>query len=551
MDKLLFLIGISIVLGSISGRIFARLGIPQVVGYISIGIVGIMVGTVTHAVSPLDIRHLEPVSLVALSIIGFSIGGELRKETFRKHGSAFLMVLVSEGMMAAFLVTFFVGLASCPWGRITDLSLLNILASGNWPLAILLGAIASATAPAATVDVLWEYKSRGLLTTTVMAIVALDDGLALLLYGVASSVVVLLTGGKEITLLQTLTDPIYHIFGSIALGIAVGAGLAVGLRALKSREVILPFCVGALLFIISTCNYLDLDLILASMSAGVALVNLEPARSKEAFNQMSRFAPPIYVVFFVLVGARLQLKTMAGWVIVIALAYVTGRTAGKFLGAYLGSKWAGMPAAVRKYLGYCLFSQAGVAIGLAIVASHKLPHETGQAIILVITATTFLVQIIGPPSVKFAIKKADEVGRDVTEEDLLASFSVKDVMDPNPPSLKAHAPLSEVLAAAAASDSLYLPVVDSESRLMGVISFLDIKNIFAMQDLGGLLLAYDLMTNRVPVTDGDARLYDAMEKMKQEDPQAQGRSPVDGLMSRKRRSFLQSSRMKKTENSSA
>lgn len=191
MDKLILLIGIAIILGSMGGRLFARMGIPQVVGYISIGIVGIIVGTVTSVVSPLDIRHLEPVSLVALSIIGFSIGGELKKQTFREHGSGFLTVLLCEGITAALLVTLLVGLASCPWGRIGQLPFLSVLSLGNWPLAVLLGAIASATAPAATVDVLWEYKSRGMLTTTVLAIVALDDGLALLLYGVASSVVAL------------------------------------------------------------------------------------------------------------------------------------------------------------------------------------------------------------------------------------------------------------------------------------------------------------------------------------------------------------------------
>jgi len=516
LDKLILLIGIAITLGSIGGRLFARLGIPQVVGYISIGIAGIMVGTLTKVISPMDIRHLEPVSLVALSIIGFSIGGELKRETLRRHGSGFLIILASEGITSALMVTLLVWLASCPWGRITSLPFLDVLASGNWPLAILLGAIASATAPAATVDVLWEYRSRGLLTTTVLAIVALDDGLALLLYGVASSVLAPLTG-EEITFLQSLAEALYHIFGSIALGMLVGASLGFGLRRLKSRDVILPVCVGMLLFIIGICNYLDLDLILTSMSAGIAFVNIEPTQSKDAFDQMSRFAPPIYVLFFVLVGARLHLKTMAAGIIFLALAYVIARTAGKFLGAYLGSRWAGMPPAVRKYLGWCLFSQAGVAIGLAIVASHRLPHDTGQAIILIITATTFLVQIIGPPSVKFAIKRAHEAGRNVTEGDLLASFTVRDVMDPKPQAMRPHASLSEVLAVAAEIDSLYFPVVDSESRLMGVISFLDIKNIFAMQDLGSLVLAYDLMTDRVPVTQGETKLYDAMERMKRED----------------------------------
>jgi Kef-type K+ transport system membrane component KefB/CBS domain-containing protein len=517
MEKLILLIGIAIILGSVGGRVFARLGIPQVVGYIVIGIVGIIVGgTLIHVVSPLDIRHLEPVSLIALSIIGFNIGGELRKDIFQKHGSKFLVVLVCEGITAALLVTFLTGLVSCPWSRIADLSLLEVLGRGNWPLAILLGAIASATAPAATVDVLWEYRTRGILTTTVLAIVALDDGLALLLYGFASSIADLFREGQGTSFVGTLAEPLYSIFGSLILGAIVGAAFGIAFRRLQNRDMVLPICVGGLFSIIGLCGYLHLDLILTSMSAGVALVNVEPTRSQDAFEQVSRFAPPIYVLFFVLVGARLQPKSMAGWMIILALAYVIGRTAGKFLGAYLGSRMAGMPEQVQKYLGWCLFSQAGVAIGLAIIASHDLEHQTAQAIILIITATTFLVQIIGPPSVKFAVKRAGEVGRDVREEDLLSSFIVGDVMDPNPPFLKPHAPLSEVLQVAAPSDSLYFPVLDHKSRLMGMISFLDIKRIFAMDDLGSLVLAYDLMVNRVPVTLPNVTLYEAMERMKQE-----------------------------------
>jgi Kef-type K+ transport system membrane component KefB len=294
-------------------------------------------------------------------------------------------------------VTILTGLVTCPWRELADGSIIHVLSHGNWSLALLFGAIASATAPAATVDVLWEYKTRGILTTTVLAIVALDDGLALLLYGFASSVADLLSGKAGFSLMTALNKPLYEILGSVILGAIVGSAYVAVLRVFYSREIILPLCIGSLLFIIGICHYLDLELILAAMSSGVMVVNLAPRRSREAFDQLARFAPPIFVLFFVLVGARLQPKARAGWMIVLAAAYVVGRTAGKFLGAYFGSKWGGLPAKVRKYLGFCLFSQAGVAIGLAILATHRFPNATAQSIILVITATTFLVQIIAPP----------------------------------------------------------------------------------------------------------------------------------------------------------
>jgi len=516
MDRFILLIGIAVILGSIGGRIFARLRVPQVVGYIIIGVLAILVGGVWfHDITAEDIKQLEPISLFALAIIGFSVGGELKKEVFQKHGKGFVIVLLCEGLAAALFVTILTGLVTCPWSKLSGGSVLKVIAHGNWSLALLLGAIASATAPAATVDVLWEYKSRGILTTTVMAIVALDDGLALLLYGFASSAADLLSGGAAFSLMNALGRPLYHILGSIILGALVGSAYAVFLRLFYSREMILPLCIGGLLGIIGICHYLRLDLILAAMSSGVMVVNLAPRRSREAFDQLARFAPPIFVLFFVLVGAHLQLKAMAAWMIVVAVAYVVGRTTGKFLGAYVGSKWGGLPATVRKYLGFCLFSQAGVAIGLAIFATHRFPYATAQSIILVVTATTFLVQIIGPPSVRFAVIRAGEVGKDVNEEDLLDSYRVNEIMDSEPPVLKRDATLKQVFQTAAESESLYYPVVDEASHPIGIISFLEIKQFFMTGGLERLVLACDLMTDILAVTAPEDRLIEALEKMKE------------------------------------
>jgi len=515
MDRLILIIGIAAILGSFGGRIFARFRIPQVVGYIVTGVLAIVIGGVwLKAITPQDIQKLEPISLLALAIIGFSIGGELKKEVFEKYGKKLIIVLLCEGIMAAIGVTLLTGLITCPWPMLHNNGIEYVLLNGNWSLAILLGAIASATAPAATVDVLWEYKTLGILTTTVMAIVALDDGLALLLFGFASSLVDLMTGQGGLSLLAAIGKPFYDIFGSIVLGALAGSALAVVLRFFFNQEIILPLCVGSLLAIIGVCNFLDLDLILAAMSCGVTVANLVPRKSKEAFNQLSRFAPPIFVLFFVLVGARLQPKAMEAWMIVLAVAYLIGRTGGKFLGAYLGAKWGGMPEKVQKYLGFCLFSQAGVAVGLAILAGHKLPQDTAQSIILVITATTFLVQIIGPPSVRFAVLRADEVGKDVTEEDLLASHQVRDFMDPNPPVFKINAPLKLVLHTAAESDALFYPVVDEKEQLKGIISFLE---IFVEEGLEDIVVAGDLMEKVHAVIVPEARLVDALAKMREED----------------------------------
>jgi Kef-type K+ transport system membrane component KefB len=164
MNRFVLLIGIAVILGSIGGRIFVRLRIPQVVGYVAIGICAIFVGGAWfHAISAQDIQRLEPISFIALAIIGFSIGGELKKEVFKRHGKSFIIVLLCEGIAAALCVALLTGLVTCPWNEVAGHSITWVMAHGNWPLGILFGAIASATAPAATVDVLWEYKTRGIL----------------------------------------------------------------------------------------------------------------------------------------------------------------------------------------------------------------------------------------------------------------------------------------------------------------------------------------------------------------------------------------------------
>ena len=162
---------------------------------------------------------------------------------------------------------------------------------------------------------------------------------------------------------------------------------------------------------------LDLSLILTSMTMGLYLTNIHPHRNEAVFETIKAFAPPVYILFFVFVGARLQiglLKEMG----IIGILYVLGRTAGKWTGAYFGATLSRAPDAVRKYLGFALFSQAGVAVGLALDAYQHFQSmgargvEMGSTIINIIAATTFLVQIIGPPSVKFAISRAGEITRE-------------------------------------------------------------------------------------------------------------------------------------------
>jgi Kef-type K+ transport system membrane component KefB len=392
---ILFTLGLIMALGLAGGRFFERFGIPQVVGYIVVGVV--LGDSALHFLPVKTLDDLSPLTSIALSFIGFMVGGELKYALFQKYGKQFFSILLFEGLLAMLLVSTFV-----------------ILLTKNIPLGILLGALSSATAPAATVDVLWEYQSKGPLTSTILAIVALDDGLALFLYGFAFAFANALVQGGGLSVKIMLLQPLIEIFGSLLLGILIALIIDHVLRWIKTRDDQLVINVSAILLASGIAQYFDLSLILTNMAVGLTLTNLHPDRNESNFEIVKEFVPPIYIIFFLFVGARLQLGLLSSMGI-LGILYVLGRTIGKWVGAFLGATVSGAPPVVRKYLGFALFSQAGVAIGLALdIYQHfgqfgPAGEHLGHTVINVIAATTLLVQIIGPLSVKFAISKAGEI----------------------------------------------------------------------------------------------------------------------------------------------
>ena len=503
--NLLLLLGIAAFGGTIGAKIFQKLRIPQVVGYIVIGI--ILGSSGFNIISSKTVQYFSPFNMFALGIIGFMIGGELKIEVFRKYGTQFIIILLTEGLFAFFIVTILCTLA----GKIF---MPNVTWKFSLALGLLLGAISSATAPAATVDVLWEYKTRGALTRAVLAIVALDDGLALLLYGIVASIAGILTGTQHDTAAKAILMPVYEIFGAIGVGVATAIVLVFLMRYIIEAGQVLTFTISSVLLTIGLSMALNVDSILAAMAFGATIANFRPRRSLDTFKMMETFAPPIYVLFFVLVGARLQIASMQLWAIVLAAVYVIGRTAGKMSGAWFGSVISKAPTVLRKYLGLCLFSQAGVAIGLAILASQKFEGQVGQTIILIITSTTFLVQIIGPPCVKLGVKLAGEVGLNVTEEDLIRRYKVKDVMDTNPPVIREEMLLDEILNIFTKTDSLYYPVVNTQMAVKGIITVPAIRDTFAYQNVANWLLAIDIAQPTIDKTTPHTPLAEALEYMK-------------------------------------
>jgi len=504
--NIILLMGMAIFFGTAGARIFQKFHIPTVVGYV---VIGLLIGeSGLNLIGRDTVGTLSSFNTFALGIIGFMIGGELRRDVFKKFGKQFFIILCSEGITAFILVA--VLSASIAWYFTENLQT-------SIAMALVLGAIASATAPAATVSVLWEYKTRGPLTSTVLAVVALDDALSLLLYGFASSIAAAVIGRTDGSILMTILMATLEIAGAVILGILAGLLLSFVLKRIKEPDKALAFTVSSVLLVIGLSIALKLGSILAAMILGATIANLAPRRRQSAFELVEKFAPPIYVLFFVLAGAHLVLHEVTGWMIVMILVYLIGRTAGKFFGSWFGARQSKAPDAVRRYLGLCLLSQAGVAIGLAIISSQLFAGQIGHAIIVIVMTTTFVVEVFGPMFVRLGVKKAGEIGLNITEEDLIRTYSVADVMDTKVPVISAGTSLSEVIKVVGSTDNFYYSVVDSDKKLIGAITLDGIRNTFATQELNDWLVALDIAEPITAKVTPDIALAEAFEKAKQLD----------------------------------
>jgi NhaP-type Na+/H+ or K+/H+ antiporter len=447
---------------------------------------------------------LQPFNYFALGLIGFLVGGELKKEIFDKYGRKLVRILLCEGIAPFILVGLVVGVSAS-------------MLFGDWKigcaLALLMGAIASATDPATTTNVLNEYKTRGPLTATILGIVALDDALALSLFILASSIAARLIGQTSGGLLSMIIHPIYEIGGAVAIGIASGFTLSKILRRPIEKERTLAYSIGTVLFVTGLSLAISVDMLLAVMTLGVVVVNFTPRKSKEVFRLVEEFTPPIFVLFFVLVGAKLNLRYITLPILFLVAAYILGTAAGKMAGAYIGARTSKAPKTVVKYLPFSLFSQAGVAIGLSILAAHYFPGSVGNTLVVIITATTFISQIAGPLFTKVAIIKAGEAGLNITEEDLVQQTKAEDVMDKNPPIIYENISLLEILRIFSQNANLYYPVVDKERALCGIITVDNIKQTVMDADASALILAHDLMEPAVAKIGPEAPMQEAKELM--------------------------------------
>lgn len=500
VPHIIFLLGLMMFFGSFGGRIFQKFKIPQVVGYI---VIGIIIGASGFKVLGDNlISALNPISTIALSLIGFLVGAELKIDVIKKYGKQFVGILIGETTVPFLVVCIFTGTAS-------------YLITKNVPYAVsiglLLGAICTATAPAATTDVLKEFRTKGPLTTTTLGIVAMDDAFALVAYTIAAAISSPMLEGKAVPVLAQLGAIAYEIFGSIILGLAVGFILTKIISGMMSDDGrVLGFSLGTIFLCTGVCELavfkagpvtLEFDHIMAAMTVGFYITNFSLPKTKNLFKLIDKYTPPIYVLFFVTVGAKLNVWKLKPLFILIAILYVTGRTIGKSIGAKLGAWITKAPPTVGKYLPFCLLSQAGVAIGLSTAAGNDFKNTIGTEIMLIITATTFIVQIIGPICVKYGVTKAGEVGLDVNAEDIMKKAVVGDVKvnGENICSEKSYSIVSEsdmvgsIINSFSHHENLNYAVKGENGKIAGQINLTHLKETMQMGEFGRFLLAMDIM----------------------------------------------------------
>lgn len=399
----MILLGVVLILGILSSTFLRRAKIPKVVGFILVGIV--LGPSVLGIVHEEFLEASRSIIDVALAFIAFLIGGSLRWSRIRNLGRTIFSIAFFEAE-GAFIMTSAVLYATFP------LLLENPTSLANWQfysvLSLVLGAIATATAPAAVLATIHEVRAKGSLTTTILAVVAVDDSLALFNFILVGSLSGVILGFEHVGMTEVLIGGALDIGGAVLLG-AVSAGALMLIEARipgRSSKSILTLGVSILVF--GLAKEMGQDGLLAVMMLGIVFANFCESFD-EVYEELSEHLEEIiFTLFFVLSGAHLDFHILAS-VPLLTFVYVSARITGKMSGAYLGAALSTEESTIRRYTGLALLPQAGVAIGLALSFSSG-PHleEFGRILLNVIIAAVAVNELIGPVMVRYALKRAGE-----------------------------------------------------------------------------------------------------------------------------------------------
>lgn len=383
MDFALVLIalGALFLVGLAADAIGHRTRLPRVTLLL---ICGLVAGEAGLDIIPADLQALYDIlSVTALTMVAFLLGNTLTVAKLRRHGRAILSVSLMVVVASVVLVA-------------TGLWLLGVPA----PVAIILGAIATATDPAATQDALRQSGARGAFPDLVRGIVAVDDAWGLFTFALAMVVAGGIAGGLE---LSHLGHALWEIVGALALGLLIGLPAAHLTGRLAAGEPQLTEALGVVFLTAGLALLAEVSFLLTGMMAGTVIAN-RAHHHERAFHEIEHIQWPFMILFFVLAGASLEADRIAAFGL-IGAAYVGLRIAGRLAGGWIGGALAGAPAAHRPWYGVALLPQAGVAVGMALIAAQRFPAEADLILGLTI-ATTVIFEVIGPLATGLAARRA-------------------------------------------------------------------------------------------------------------------------------------------------
>lgn len=390
--EILLIVAAAMAAGLVLSRLMKILNLPNVTGFL---IAGVLIGPfVFNFVTEESIKSLKLLTTTALGFIAFSIGGEFKLNFLKKLGKQIIVITLAQALTTVALVI---------------AALLLIPGENRVPRALLLGAIAAATAPAATLLVVRQYKARGPVTDTLLPVTAFDDAIGLMIFSVCLALAIAFSSGKGMTVQTVLLEPLREIGLSLLVGGVTGALLAGSMRFFRSNANRLCLMIAAVFACVALSEKWDLSSLLTCMMLGAVFANLRKD-SVRVLELVDAWTPGLFMLFFVFSGAELDFSILPA-VGVTGVVYLIARSVGKYSGSYFGAALSGAEKTVKHYLGITLLPQAGVAIGMAqmVAASPDLPYELARQVVTVALFATLVYELVGPVLTKIALKKAGEI----------------------------------------------------------------------------------------------------------------------------------------------
>jgi Kef-type K+ transport system membrane component KefB len=401
--NLLIYLGLFFLISQIFGKIFNYLKTPRLVGYL---IAGIAFGPYILNVFPSQVVvKMDLFTEMALAIIAFSIGAAIKLETIKKKKKVILGITIIQAIICAIVV------AGSLFGALyffeSRKSVNEILS-----ISILLGAISAATAPAAILSLIHEYKAKGNLTSVLLGIIALDDAIVLIFYSFTLSIASVLVTNSDFGFYSGIIEPLLSTAYAIILGVVVGIIMKYVLLYFKNEEILLGLLLGAVFFIAGIAKQFNFSHLLPIMVFAFYIENFsESELAQKSYKSIEKIEEPIIGVFFLLAGAHLNLsQAFSAGMFVLVVFFA--RAIGKYGGTRIAANLTKAEKNVKKYGGLALLPSAGVAIGLGLDAQSRLSDniaDLSNLMLSIIIGKTLINELISPFLVRFALKKSGEI----------------------------------------------------------------------------------------------------------------------------------------------